>query len=176
MTPRRHRRRTSLLRTAAVAAFGAAAALALAGLVLDSAGGLRVAVATGAVLVGLLAAALLRSERALPAAVGAARARQATGFTAAQQRLLADQRRVVEHLGRRLADTERRAAALAATVTTLQAQATEPSDTLAVRPTSQLALADLWPDLAEAPTVVDLLGWDQAAYAAAAEDVERRSA
>ncbi len=187
MSANRHRRGTTALRAAALLGFVAAAALVVVAVAVDSRAGLRMGAAVGAVLVGFLAGLLLRTERGVPLAVGAARARQAAGFTAVQDRLVADQRAVVDQLARRLVAADQRGEALAATVADLEQRlaeqrvvvepraaaqtAAEPDPTLDMLrelvTLSDASMADLWPDLTEAPTVVDLLSRDERATVAA---------
>jgi hypothetical protein len=129
------------------------------------------AAAAGAVLSLVLAAMLLRLDRRWRLEVAVARAAQAAEYAAEYERYTSVHRSFTSHViglldaaSDRLGVQRRRIEALEAEVTGLRVVA-RPA---AADPTPALATFaegpewnELWPDLADAPTVVDLLKWDE---------------
>ena len=169
MAPVRHRRRVRLTRFVAAVAPLAALALAGAAFVLEDQW-LPVAAAAGAVLSLVLAAMVLRLDRRWRLEVAMARAAQAAEYAAEHERYSSEHRSFTSHMiglldaaSDRLGVQRRRIEALEAEVTGLRVTRLPEAD-----PTPALATFaegpewnELWPDLADAPTVVDLLKWDE---------------
>ena len=129
------------------------------------------AAAAGAVLSLVLAAMLLRLDRRWRLEVATARAAQAAEYAAEHERSSSEHRSFTSHMiglldaaSVRLGVQRRRIEALEAEVSGLRVAARPaPAD-----PTPAMATFaegpewnELWPDLADAPTVVDLLKWDE---------------
>ena len=169
MAPVRHRRRVRLTRFVAAVAPLAALALAGAAFVLEDQW-LPVAAAAGAVLSLVLAAMVLRLDRRWRLVVAMARAAQAADYAAEHERHSSEHRSFTSHMiglldaaSDRLGVQRRRIELLEAEVTGLRVARLAEAD-----PTPALATFaegpewnELWPDLADAPTVVDLLKWDE---------------
>jgi hypothetical protein len=166
----RHRRRVRLTRFVAAVAPLAALALAGAAFVLEDRWLPAAAAAAGAVLSLVLAAMLLRLDRRWRLEVAMARAAQAAEYAAEYERYTSVHRSFTSHMiglldaaSDRLGVQRRRIEALEAEVTGLRVARPAAAD-----PTPALATFaegpewnELWPDLADAPTVVDLLKWDE---------------
>jgi hypothetical protein len=166
----RHRRRVRLTRFVAAVAPLAALALAGAAFVLEDRWLPAAAAAAGAVLSLVLAAMLLRLDRRWRLEVATARAAQAAEYAAEYERYTSVHRSFTSHMiglldaaSDRLGVQRRRIETLEAEVTGLRVARPAAAD-----PTPALATFaegpewnELWPDLADAPTVVDLLKWDE---------------
>lgn len=170
MTPVRHRRRLRLSRF--VAGSAPLVALALAGAAVRFEGlWLPVASAAGALLSLLLGAMMLRLDRRGRLELAAARVAWAADYAAERDRRAAEHRSFTSHMiGLLDAAYDRinvqrgRIVALEADVTGLRvARLAAPSPAPAVATFDGPEWNDLWPDLADAPTVVDLLKWDERA-------------
>ena len=171
MAPVRHRRRVRLTRFVAAVAPLAAVALAGAAFVFEDQWLPAAAAAAGAVLSLVLAAMLLRLDRRWRLEVATARAAQAAEYAAEHERYSSEHRSFTSHMiglldaaSVHLGVQRRRIEALEAEVSGLRVAArpapADPSPALATL-TEGPEWNELWPDLADAPTVVDLLMWDQ---------------
>lgn len=169
MTRVRHRRHLRLSRFVAACAPVVALALAGAAFVLEGRW-LPAASAVGASLSLLLGVMVLRLDRRWRLEVTMVRAAQAAKYSSEHERYSAEHRSFTAHMiglldaaSDRISIQLRRIAVLEAEVTGLRvARLVAPS------PTPALATfvdgpewTELWPDLADAPTVVDLLKWDE---------------
>ncbi len=169
MTRVRHRRHLRLSRFVAGCAPVVALALAGAAIVLEGRW-LPAASAVGASLSLLLGVMVLRLDRKWRLEVTMARAAQAAGYASEHERYAAEHRSFTAHMiglldaaSDRISIQLRRIAVLEAEVTGLRV-----ARLVASSPTQGLATFvdgpewnELWPDLADAPTVVDLLKWDE---------------
>lgn len=164
----RHRRHLHLYRFVAGFAPAVAIGTAVAAFVLDGAW-MPAAAAAGALLCLLLGSLVLRLDRRRRIELATVRANQAAAYAAENERYSAEHRSFTAHMvglldaaadrigvqRTRLGSLEAEIAHLRSTWTTPPA----PSHEL-VRLTDGAEWSDLWRDLAEAPTVVDLLKWD----------------
>ena len=171
MAPVRHRRRVRLTRFVAAVAPLAAVALAGAAFVFEDQWlPAAAAAAAGAVLSLVLAAMLLRLDRRWRLEVAMARAAQAAEYAAEHERYSSEHRSFTSHMiglldaaSDRLGVQRRRIEALEAEVTGLRVARPAAADTTPALATFAEGPEwnELWPDLADAPTVVDLLKWDE---------------
>lgn len=171
MTPMasvRHRRRLTAVRLLAVAAPAAAIALTAAALVLEGPWP-RIAAAAGAVAATVLGAFVLRLERKLRVEVATVRAEQAAEYSEAHARYSEEHREFTDHMVGLLDVASERIDVMRGKLDLLEAEiaAARSARPGASTPSVELArLAegaewnDLWPDLSEAPTVVDLIKWE----------------
>lgn len=127
------------------------------------------AAAGGAVLTVVLSALVLRMDRHRRVEVAATRAKIAADYAAEHARYSSDHRSFTEHLVELLETASNRIGILRRRVDRLESELAAMRSAPAERPApapglSGLAsggqLDELWPDLAEAPTVVDLVKWD----------------
>lgn len=132
-----------------------------------------VAAGAGALLTLLLSALVLRVDRLRRVEVAATRAKVAAEYAAEYTRYASDHRSVTNHLVELLETASNRIGILQRRVERLEGELAE------LRPAAPAAGAtpapglaslsgegeweQLWPDLAEAPTVVDLVAWDSRA-------------
>lgn len=167
-TVRRHRRRLTAVRLLAVVAPVAAIALTGAALVLEGPWP-RIAAAVGAVAATVLGAFVLRLERKLRVEVATVRAEQAAEYSEAHARYSEEHREFTDHMVGLLDVASERIDVMRSELDTLEAEiaAARSARPGASTPSVELArLAegaewnDLWPDLSEAPTVVDLIKWE----------------
>lgn len=164
----RHRRRLNTFRVLAVIAPLIALACAVAAFALDGPWS-RVAAAVGAVIATGLGAMVLRVERRLRVEVATVRAEQAAEYAQVHARYSDEHREFTDHMVGLLDAASERIDAMRARLDLLDAEIASARNARpgAATPSTQLArLAggaewnDLWPDLSEAPTVVDLIKWD----------------
>lgn len=171
MTPMasvRHRRRLTAVRLLAVLAPLAAVALTAAAMVLDGPWP-RIAAAVGAVGAAVLGAFVLRLERRLRIEVATVRAEQAAEYSEAHARYSEEHREFTDHMVGLLDVASERIDVMRSKLDLLESEiaAARSARPGASTPSVELArLAegaewnDLWPDLSEAPTVVDLIKWE----------------
>ncbi|HSK26276.1 MAG TPA: hypothetical protein VK894_05130 [Jiangellales bacterium] len=173
MAPVRHRRRLHAARLLAVAAPVGTVALAAAAVLV---GGplLVVAAVVGAAASAGLGAALLRVERAGRVEVATVRATQAAAYAREHERHSGEHRVFTTHLVGMLDHAESRVATMRERLDGVEAEISATRDALAARdaeaaasPSQELVRLgdgvgweDLWPDLSDAPTVVDLISWE----------------
>lgn len=176
MAPVRHRRRFHAVRLVAVIAPLATAALAAAA-VLRGGPLLVVAAVGGVVATVVLGVVLRRVERRGRVEIAAVRAGQAAAYAREHERHADEHRAFTAHLvgmldladGRvatmreRLDAVEAEIAAARAALAAREAADADASSQELVRLSDGVGWEDLWPDLAEAPTVVDLITWEDRA-------------
>ncbi|MBB5786695.1 hypothetical protein [Jiangella mangrovi] len=164
----RHRRRLTAVRLLAVAAPVTAIGLTAAALVLEGPWP-RIAAAAGAVAAAVLGAFVLRLERKLRVEVASVRAEQAAEYSEAHARYSEEHREFTDHMVGLLDVASERIDVMRGKLDLLEAEiaAARSARPGASTPSVELArLAegaewnDLWPDLSEAPTVVDLIKWE----------------
>jgi hypothetical protein len=189
----RHRRRLRSFRFLAVAA--PAAAIAVTGVAYELQGRwwwAAAAVGVGASLV--LGAAIFRLDRRWRVLYAAARAAQSAAFAAESERNADEHRAFVAHMVELLDTASERIGIQRLTLNLLEAQITElrsaqqaPTDPVAKGPGHVIDVlgdvpewTELWPDGADAPTVVDLVTWDERSQPARdpepADEIVERSA
>lgn len=171
MTPMasvRHRRRLTAVRLLAVAAPATAIVLTVGALVLEGPWP-RIAAAVGAVAAAVLGGFVLRLERRLRVEVATVRAEQAAEYSEAHARYSEEHREFTDHMVGLLDVASERIDVMRSKLDLLEAEiaAARSARPGASTPSVELArLAegaewnDLWPDLSEAPTVVDLIKWE----------------
>jgi hypothetical protein len=168
MTRVRHRRRLRLFRFVAAVAPVLALALVGAAFVLEGRW-LPVASAAGALLSLLLGAIVLRLDRRWQVELATMRAAQAGQYAAEHDRQSAEHRSFTAHMiglldaaADRINVQRRRLDLLEAEIAGLRRTRPEPPvvSSELVRFADGAEWTELWPELAEAPTVVDLLKWD----------------
>ncbi len=171
MTPMasvRHRRRLTAVRLLAVAAPATAIVLTVGALILEGPWP-RIAAAVGAVAAAVLGAFVLRLERRLRVEVATVRAEQAAEYSEAHARYSEEHREFTDHMVGLLDVASERIDVMRSKLDLLEAEiaAARSARPGASTPSVELArLAegaewnDLWPDLSEAPTVVDLIKWE----------------
>jgi hypothetical protein len=127
------------------------------------------AAASGTLLTVVVSVLVFRVDRRRRIEVGAVRARVAADYAAEHARYVAEHRAFTAHLVALLDAASSRIGLLRHRVDWLEgelasaraaAQRAEPGTELA-RFADTAEWTDLWPDLAEAPTVVDLVAWDE---------------
>jgi hypothetical protein len=164
----RHRRRLNAVRVLAVVAPVLALALAVVAFVADGPWP-RLAAAVGAVVSALLGGFVMRLERRLRVEVAMVRAEQAAEYSVVHARYSEEHRQFTGHMVGLLDVASERIDVMRAKLDLLEAEITAARSARpgASTPSTQLArLAegaewnDLWPDLSEAPTVVDLIKWE----------------
>lgn len=128
------------------------------------------AAAVAAALTVVVAVLVFRVDRRRRVEVGAVRARVAADYAAEQSRYASEHRAFTAHLVSLLDSASSRIGLLRHRVEWLEGELAAARYTLARRPEPSTELAryadttewtELWPDLAEAPTVVDLVAWDE---------------
>jgi hypothetical protein len=175
MAPVRHRRRFHAVRLLAVATPVATAALAVAAVVVG--GPLLVASAVVGVLASVvLGVGLRRVEHRGRVQVAAVRAAQAMAYARERERHSDEHRAFTTHLVGTLDLAQARLATMRARLDEVEAEITAARESLAaqeavavadvpsqelVRLGDGLGWEDVWPELAEAPTVVDLISWEE---------------
>jgi hypothetical protein len=191
----RHRRRLRSLRFVAVV--GPAAAIALTAVAFELQGQWwLVAAAAGAGISMLLGVAVFRIDRRWRIDYAAGRAAQAAGFAADYEHYAAEHRSFATHMLALLDEASERIGIQRMTLDLLQREvadlrsarsAAAEADPVAKGPGHVVDLlgdvpewTDLWPDASEAPTVVDLVVWDERNQSARepeqTDDVVERSA
>jgi hypothetical protein len=169
MTTARRRSRLPLIRL--VAKLAPVVAVAFVGMAFGLGGGWLAAAAVVAALVTVLLSVLVfRVDHRRRIEVRAARARVAADYAAEHSRYAAEHRAFTAHLVGLLDAASSRIGLLRHRVDRLESELAasrilppsrpEPSAELA-RYADTAEWSDLWPDLAEAPTVVDLIAWDE---------------
>ncbi|WP_129669726.1 hypothetical protein [Phytoactinopolyspora endophytica] len=163
----RHRRRLAVVRVLAVVTPVLAAALAAVALVVGGAWPMIAAVAGGVVSV-VLGVLVFRLERQLRVEVATVRADQAAEYSEVHARYSDEHRQFTDHMvglldvaGERIDSIRKQANELEVELTysrNARQGASTPSDQLARR--AEAEWNDLWPDLSDAPTVVDLVAWE----------------
>ncbi|MGH8828867.1 MAG: hypothetical protein ACRDVZ_14960 [Jiangellaceae bacterium] len=164
----RHRRRVDALRVLAVLAPVLALSFAVAAFALEGPWP-RLAAAAGALTSAGLGALALRLERRLRVEVAKARAEEAADYSVVHARYSDEHREFTDHMVGLLDVASERIDALRARLDSLEAEISQARSARpgAYTPSTELARLsqgadwnDLWPDLSEAPTVVDLIIWD----------------
>lgn len=171
MTPMasvRHRRRLNAVRVLAVFAPALAVALVTVAFVTEGPWP-RLAAAAGALVSAMLGRSVLRLERRLRVEVAAVRAEQAAEYSQAHARYSEEHREFTDHMVGLLDVASERIDVMRGRLDSLEAEiatarsarpgASTPSFELA-RLAEGAEWNDLWPDLSEAPTVVDLIKWE----------------
>ncbi len=171
MTPMasvRHRRRLNAVRVLAVFAPVLAVALVAVAFVTEGPWP-RLAAGAGALISAVLGGFILRLERRLRVEVATVRAEQAAEYSEAHARYSEEHREFTDHMVGLLDVASERIDVMRARLDTLEAEiaaarsarpgASTPSNELA-RLAEGAEWNDLWPDLSEAPTVVDLIKWE----------------
>lgn len=168
MTTARRRSRLPLIRLVAKVAPVVAVAVVVVALALG--GGWLVAGAVVAALVTVLLSVLVfQVDRRRRVEVGAARARVAADYAAEHSRYAAEHRAFTAHLVGLLDAASSRIGLLRHRVDRLENDLAQSRILPPARPEPSTELAkyadtnewsELWPDLADAPTVVDLIAWD----------------
>jgi hypothetical protein len=165
----RHRRRLYVHRFVAWCAPVLAVGLSGAAFVLDGAW-MSAAAAAGALLSLLLGSMVLRLDRRWRVELATVRASQAAAFAAEHQRYAEEHHSFTAHLVALLDAAAHRIGVQRSRLDSLEAEIAHLRSTWTTPPTPSHELAriadgaewsDLWPDLTEAPTVVDLLKWDE---------------
>ncbi len=169
MTRVRHRRRLRLARF--VAWFTPLVAVGLSGAALLLEGPwLSAAAAGGALLSLLLGSMLLRLDRRWRVEIAAARWAVAADYGAEHARYVDEHRSFAAHMTGLLDAASHRIGVLSGRIASLEAEVVRLQVARLVVPEPTPALAsfpdvpewnELWPDLADAPTVVDLLKWEE---------------
>lgn len=168
MSAVRHRRRLNAIRVLAVLAPTLAITLTAAAIIADGPWP-RVAAAGGAAVSAMLGAFIMRLERRMRVEVATVRAEQAAEYSVAHARYSEEHREFTDHMVGLLDVASERIDVMRGRLDRLEAEiATARSTRLgASTPSTELArLAegaewnDLWPDLSDAPTVVDLIKWE----------------
>lgn len=169
MTSVRRRSRLPLIRFVAKLAPVLAAAVVATAFWLDGRWPL-VAAGASALLTLLLTTLVFQVDRRRRLEVGAARARVAAAYSSEHERYAAEHRAFTEHLVGLLDAASSRIGLLRHRIDWLEGELTamrrlSPPQPEQNTPMAQLPDAsewnELWPDLAEAPTVVDLIAWDE---------------
>lgn len=164
----RHRRRLTAVRVPAILAPALTAAGAVAAYVLGGDWPI-VAASAGAVVSVVLAIAVFRLERRLRVEVATVRAEQASEYSDVHARYSDEHRQFTDHMVGLLDAAGERIDSMRGQVNRLEIEATYARGNRpgASTPSNELALRaegaewnDLWPDLSDAPTVVDLVAWD----------------
>ena len=129
-----------------------------------------VAAVAGAVSTTVVSVLVFRVDRRRRADVAAARARIAAGYAAEHARYAGEHRAFTEHLVALLDAASSRIGLLRHKVDWLESElasvkfsqdhATGKPGTDLVRLSDNAEWTEIWPDLADAPTVVDLIAWD----------------
>lgn len=169
MAPVRHRRRLTFVRVAAFLAPLLAVALAVLAVVVDGPWP-RIAAAVGALIALGLAALVIRLERQIRVEVNRVRAEQSAAYNAEHARYAEQHRDFTDHMVGLLDVASERIDVMRDRLDTLESeiQVARSARPGASTPSTELAKFaegaewnDLWPELAEAPTVVDLVAWDE---------------
>ncbi|WP_026877693.1 hypothetical protein [Jiangella gansuensis] len=164
----RHRRRLTAVRVLAIFAPTLAIGLAAAAFIAEGPWP-RVAAAEGAVVAAVLGAFILKLERRLRVEVATVRAEQAAEYSEAHARYSEEHREFTDHMVGLLDVASERIDVMRSKLDLLESEiaAARSARPGASTPSVELArLAegaewnDLWPDLSEAPTVVDLIKWE----------------
>lgn len=164
----RHRRRLTTFRALAVLAPMVAIAFAVSAFVLEGPWP-RAAAGAGAVIATVLGALMLKLERRMRVEVATVRAAQAAEYSQVHARYSDEHREFTDHMVGLLDVASERIDLMRARLDLLDAEIVQARSARpgASTPSTQLArLAegaewnDLWPDLSDAPTVVDLIKWD----------------
>ncbi|WP_106537952.1 hypothetical protein [Haloactinopolyspora alba] len=164
----RHRRRLNTVRVLAVFAPALAAALVAVAFVSDGPWP-RLAAAVGAAVSAVLGAFILRLERRLRVEVATVRAEQAAEYSEAHARYSEEHREFTDHMMGLLDVASERIDVMRGRLDALEAEIASARSARPDASTPSVELAklaegaewnDLWPDLSEAPTVVDLIKWE----------------
>lgn len=171
MTPMasvRHRRRLNAVRVLAVCAPALAVALAATAFVADGPWP-RLAAAGGAAVSAVMGWFIMRLERRMRVEVATVRAEQAAEYSEAHARYSEEHREFTDHMVGLLDVASERIDVMRGRLDLLEAEiaaarsarpgASTPSNELA-RLAEGAEWNDLWPDLSDAPTVVDLIKWE----------------
>lgn len=165
----RHRRRLYVYRFIAGFAPVVAVGLSVTAFVLDGVW-MSVAAAGGALLSLLLGSMVLRLDRRWRVELATVRANQAAAYAAEHERYTKEHHSFTVHVVDLLDTAADRIGVQRNRLDMLEAEIAHLRSTWTTPPTPSNELArigdgaewsDLWPDLAEAPTVVDLLQWDE---------------
>ena len=168
MGPVRHRRRLTLVRVAAFLAPLIAVALAVVAVITDGPWP-RIAAGTGAVAATALGALVIRLDRQIRVEVNRVRAEQSAAYNAEHARYAEQHRDFTDHMVGLLDVASERIDVMRTRLDTLESEISAARTTRrgATTPSTELARFaegaewnDLWPDLADAPTVVNLVAWD----------------
>jgi hypothetical protein len=164
----RHRRRLNIVRFLALLAPAVAVTLAVIAFVADGAWP-RVAAAMGATVSAVLGAVTVRLERRLRVEVAAVRADQAAEYSVVHARYSKEHRQFTDHMVGLLDVASERIDVMRSKLDVLEAQIAAARSARPGASTPSIHLArlaesadwnDLWPDLSDAPTVVDLIAWE----------------
>jgi hypothetical protein len=164
----RHRRRVSALGVLAVLAPSFAVALAVVAIVVAGPWP-RFAAAAGAAVSVALGFAVLHLQRRRRVDVATMRAEQAAEYAVVHSRYSDEHRDFTDHMVGLLDLASERIDIMRGRLDTLEAEVTHARGARPGASTPSVDLArlasgaewnDLWPDLSEAPTVVDLVAWD----------------
>lgn len=127
-----------------------------------------VALLTGAVASVLLGVLLVRTERRLRLDVAATRIQEARVYTQLHRRSVDEHQKFSGHMSGLLDIATQRIETMRQRLEQLEAEIGRARKAGASRPSAELAMLgegrewnELWPDLGEAPTVVDLVIWDE---------------
>ncbi|NED98835.1 hypothetical protein [Phytoactinopolyspora halotolerans] len=163
----RHRRRLAVVRVLAVVTPVLAAALAAVAFVVGGDWPL-IAAGAGGVASVVLGVIVFRLERQLRVEVATVRADQAAEYSEMHARYSDEHRQFTDHMvglldvaGERIDTMRRQVNELEVELTysrNARQSASTPSDQMARR--AEADWNDLWPDLSDAPTVVDLVAWE----------------
>ncbi len=164
----RHRRRLNAVRVLAICAPALTIALVVIAFVADGPWP-RLAAAAGAAASAALGGLVLRVERRLRVEVAIVRAEQAAEYSEAHARYSEEHREFTDHMVGLLDVASERIDVMRGRLDALEAEiaaarstkpgASTPSDELA-KFADGVEWNDLWPDLSDAPTVVDLIQWE----------------